>query len=161
VLEGVTGPIYSKPSMAYVPYGQWTENPGRLYMVYLNKPAVGTFYAVIKMRMSYVKVNTDTNGTVTKVEKVGLDSYFDNIWLSTFGISLFYEWKKDTNLRSVFSIKGRGPDDYNIMFRPKADGINDFIMKNYNDWETIRKNICQRVVNPGGTVSNPIKCLEQ
>lgn len=154
------GPIYGKPSMAYVPYTTLNENPGRLYMTYLNKPAAGVFYGVIKMRMSYVKVNTASNGTITKEEKVGLDSYFDNSWLSTFAISLFYQWKQDTNLRSVFSIKGSGVDDYKIMFRPKADGINDFEYKNYNDWETIRKNICKQVVNPGGLVVNPIKCSQ-
>ncbi len=150
------GPISGKPSMAYMPYKAGMENPGRLYMLYLRKPAEGS-NAVIRMRMSYVKVLEGADGTFVREEKIGLDSYFDNSWLTTYGISLFFEQGKDSNVRSVFSIGGQ-TSNYNIMFRPKADAINDFRYINYNDWETIRKNLCQRVVNPGGTVTNPIRC---
>ena len=47
---------------------------------------------------------------------------------------------------------------YCIFFLPKADGINDFTYQNYNDCEAIRKIHCNVVVNPGGTVFNPIGC---
>ena len=43
-------------------------------------------------------------------------------------------------------------------FRPKADGINDLLYVNYNDWETIRLGLCRNVVNPGGLITNPIQC---
>ena len=55
----------------------------------------------------------------------------------------------------------RGDRPFRIMFRPKADGINDFGYRNYNDWDILRVNVCKQVVNPKGTVSNPIKCPER
>ncbi|MEO6456244.1 MAG: hypothetical protein ABIN97_19360 [Ginsengibacter sp.] len=152
------GPIHSKPSIAYVPYRNEMENPGKIYMVYIKQSAGGSiFTGDTRMRMSYVKDLINADGTIVKEEKIGLDSYFDNSWFNTYGISIFFEPGKDINLRSVYTA-ANGSKKLHIFFRPKADGINDFSYKNYNDWETIRKNLCKEVVNPGGLVSNPVGC---
>jgi Bacterial TSP3 repeat len=154
------GPIHNKPSMVYVPYQTQQENPGRLYIVYVSKSQPGSiFNGRTRMRMSYVKVSTNGDGSLTKTEKIGLDSYYDNVSFCTYGISLFYEHGKDKNLRAICTV-GNAESGFLLRFRPKSDGINDFEYKNYNDWETIRLNACKLVVNPGGTVTNPVRCLD-
>ena len=39
-------------------------------------------------------------------------------------------------------------------FDPKADGIEDFVLENYDDWQVLRVGICAEVVRPGG--GNPV-----
>ena len=51
--------------------------------------------------------------------------------------------------------------DREVWFRPKADGIEDYTYRNYDDWEVLRIGLCKEVVNPGGLVSGPIKCLSK
>ncbi|QMU30413.1 T9SS type A sorting domain-containing protein [Adhaeribacter radiodurans] len=159
VIEGGrVGPIHSKPSMAYVPYRGSSETPGRVYMVYIKQSQPGAvFNGQVRMKMSYVKTTLNPDSTYTKEEKIGLDSYFDNSWFYAYGMSLYFDRGQDTNLRAVSTI-GSEENKLNVVFRPKADGINDFSYTNYNDWEVLRLNLCKQVVNPGGLVSNPINC---
>ena len=111
------------------------------------------------MLTSYVKVEKLADGTLNKTLKVGLEGPFDNVWLYAFGIDLLYEPGIDTNLRAVLSIAIDKPEVWaGIQFRPKADGISDMTMSDHNDWEILRIGLCKNVVNPGGTVANPITC---
>jgi hypothetical protein len=113
----------------------------------------------VRMLTSYVKMQKQPDGTFTGTLKVGLEGPFDNVWLYAFGIDLYFEAGIDTNLRSVLSIAIDKPEVWaGIQFRPKADGIADMTMVDNNDWETMRIGLCKNVVNPGGTVSNPITC---
>ena len=78
---------------------------------------------------SYVRVQEQPDGSLTKSLRVGLEGPFDNVWLHAFGIDLFFEAGRDSNLRAVFSRSSDNPDqEFKIWFRPKADGINDFVM---------------------------------
>jgi hypothetical protein len=99
------------------------------------------------------------DGSLQREGKVGLNSPFDNVWYRGWGIDLLYEPGVDTNLRFANAIKSNNSENnFRLVFRPKADGINDFTYVNYNDWETLRPNLCRQVVNPGGLVENPVVC---
>jgi len=162
IIEGSrVGPVHSKPSLAFVPYNSNVPDRGRLYMAYVKQSTTSnSAEKVVRLKMSYVKVTTNTDGTLSKEEKIGLDSPFDNVWFYGYGISLFYERGSDTNLRCVVT-SAKAEPQFQISFRPKADGIHDFTYVNYNDWDVMRLSLCKRVVSPGGLVSNPIGCLEQ
>jgi hypothetical protein len=137
-----------RPTMAWVPTSA-ADYPGRLYLAYAR--ASNGMY---RWMWSYVKVNKDTDGNiVSKQARIGLDSWFDNVWYGGNGLDLLYEPGIDTNLRAVSSFVTGA-----VALRPKADGIQNFTYLNYNDWQVHRVGLCQQVVNPGGTVSNPIKC---
>ena len=108
------------------------------------------------MMMSYMKVGENTDGTFTKNLKVGLYAPFDNVWNYAFGIDLFYEPGVDKNLRAIQSLAINKPATWAaLQFRPKADGINDFVMANYNDWKVMNLSLCKNVINPGGLIPNP------
>lgn len=104
------------------------------------------------MMISYVDVQESSDSTV-KTDRVGLNTYFDNVWRTAYGIDLLYEQGVDTNLRAVLSY-----GDTQIWFHPKADGINDATYGNHNDWPVLAHEVCAGVVNPGNTVSSPIRC---
>ena len=136
---GKTRPIHGKPAVAFVPYSNQIESPGRLYFYYINHSYDGLkFEGAAKMMMSYVKVLTNADGTISKQDKIGLDSYVTNVSFYAYAFSVFYDREHDKNLRAAYSI-GYGPTKYRVFFWPKADGINDFTYQNYNDWEVIRK----------------------
>jgi hypothetical protein len=97
---------------------------------------------------------TNSSSGITKQQRVGLDVYFDNVWRSAGGLDLLFEPDADANLRALISHPGEGQ----LMFRPKADGINDIVYTNHNDWDVLAHNVCSGVVNPGGLVTDPIRC---
>lgn len=49
----------------------------------------------------YVKVTKNSDGSLTKAPKIGLAGPFDNVWAKVWGIDLYYESGKDTNLRDA------------------------------------------------------------
>ena len=164
LLEGRPGPIEGRPAMQWTSEHTDLDYPGKFYLVYVKHDTDPTVSfrkrdREIRMLMSYVKVQEQADGSLTKTLKVGLNSPFDNVWLHAFGIDLYFEAGVDSNLMSTFSRSAANPDHtYKIQFRPKADGINDFLMTDYNDWEVLRIGLCKHVVNPGGLVGNPIIC---
>lgn len=159
VLESRPGPIEGRPAMAWVASQSNADTPGRFYLMYVRKSS--TDPRMIRMMMSYARVTTTPEGDISIVEKVGLDSPFDNVWLSAWGIDLLFERGVDTNLRYVDARwHPAGDEHFELWLRPKADGIHDFEMKNYDDWEVLGANLCPRVVNPGGNILNAIRCHE-
>lgn len=159
VLETRPGPIEGRPAMAWVPTKTNAEYPGRFYLMYVSGSASYTHMA--RMMMSYARATTTPAGDLAFVEKVGMDSPFDNVWFSVWGLDLLFEPGVDTNLRSVDARRHPGGDEhFELWLRPKADGVHDFAMENYDDWEALGANLCPRVVNPGGDLSNPIACHE-
>ncbi len=144
-----TSPLsQGRPSIAWVPFGA-SEYPGRLYLVYRRASD-----SVYRWMWSYTKVTQDAAGNVlSKQGRIGLDTWFDNVWAKGNGIDFLYEPAVDTNLRAA-NAAGEGV----VQLRPKADGIQDFSYLNYNDWQVHRVGLCRQVVNPGGTVAHPIKC---
>ena len=161
VLEGSRpGPIHGKPGLAYVPYHNDKAFPGRVYMVYTEEGDPGAdFNGIARMRMSYVKVEDQGDGTFVKTEKLGLDSPFQNVWYTAYGMSLLYDPSVDTNLRCLVTKFNEG--DPILIFYPKADAIQDYDMRNNNDWQTIHDNLCEQLGDLDGVGGSPIRCPGQ
>ncbi|CAA9295464.1 MAG: hypothetical protein AVDCRST_MAG93-4221 [uncultured Chloroflexia bacterium] len=155
--------VEGRAAMAWVPSQNVDPYPGRFYLMYVKHDstpnrAYRDLEREVRMLQSYTRV-TGTPGSLIRKEVVGLSSPFDNVWFYAFGIDLLYEQGVDTNLRMVDSIAINKSNVWaTIELRPKADGIQDYNYRNANDWETVRLGVCRNVVNPGGTVSNPITC---
>lgn len=113
---------------------------GRFYIVYLQyNPPVGdvTNPNPTRMAMSYV----DTSGTL----RIGLGSFFDNVWSYAFGIDLLQPGEVGLRAAVAYSIPNAGshPDSlYQVTFRPHADGISDLPYSNKNDWPVIAWGSC-------------------
>lgn len=158
VLEQTTDPIHGKPGVAYVPYKNSSEYPGRLYLLYMTRSTTPVYTGQVKFLMSYVK-NETIGGITRKIEKIGIRSYFSNVWYKAYAASLFYEYGKDINLRAALSIPNEDENEsFQVWFNPNADGINNLVYKNFDDWKILGQNLCKLVVNPGGLVSNPVRC---
>jgi hypothetical protein len=149
------GPIASKPVLAWVPRQSEADSKGQLYMFYSNivEAATATQEAKNEPRMR-VSHTLGFGGTT----KLGLDSPFDNIWSFSLGLAAMYEPGIDQNLRLAY-VSGNGA----LSFRPKADGINDYELKNESDWAVFRVTLCQTLMNPtlhnpDPEVQNPITC---
>ena len=145
MLDSRPGPINWRPAMAWVPPGP-TSAIGRVHILYADREG-----GAAKAMMSYVAVQS-----TTRTQRIGLDTYFDNVWRLISGGDLLYEPGVDTNLRAVMSFTTDGPSE--VWFVPKADGIHDSTYTNRNDWAVMRYSLCRDVVNPGGLVNNPIRC---
>ncbi len=108
---------------------------GRFYLLYLesNPPAgEATNPNPVRMVMSYV----DDSGTF----RIGLQSYFDNVWSYAFGIDLLQPGEVGLRAAEAYSIPNgpSHPDSlYMVTFRPHADGISDLEYSNKNDWPVL------------------------
>lgn len=145
MLDSRPGPIKWRPAMAWVPPGP-TSAIGRLHVLYADREENAA-----KAMMSYVDV-TPTG----KNQRVGLDTYFDNVWRHIGGGDLLFESGVDTNLRAVMGVTDDGATV--VWFVPKADGIHASTYTNQNDWAVLRYSLCREVVNPGGLVNYPVRC---
>lgn len=95
---------------------------------------------------------------VTGALRVGLGSGFDSIWARGYGLDAWHD-PQDGNLRALWSMSPTlGAGKGQLMFYPRADGINDFPQINYDDWSVLRWAVCKNLVNPTGSVSSPIAC---
>jgi hypothetical protein len=139
------GPASGRPAMAFA--------HGRLYIVYRERETRRA-----RLLTSYVKV-TLTGQTLERRVRVGLLGDLSNKWATIQGADLFYERLRDTNLRAVLTHAVGRDSEYEVWLYPKADGWQDYRYVNYDDWEVLRVNVCREVVDPGDTVSNPIRCL--
>lgn len=153
VFESRPGPVFGRPSMAWVPYQSAAESPGRLYLLYPSFNPSDPQNRPVRMMISYVKTS-NVGGTMQQTEKIGLNAYFDNVWAYAYGIDLLYEPGVDSNLRAALSHL-----DMSVRVRPKADGIQDFAYTNYNDWEVLRVGLCENLVKeaPQPRVTCPTK----
>jgi Metallo-peptidase family M12B Reprolysin-like len=157
-MEPWPGQIEGRPAMAWVPAGTQVPYPGRFYLMAIAHNASTPEARVVRRAISYTKVSA-TPGGLTKEQKVGLNSPFDNSGFYAFGIDLLYDWKIDTNLRSVTTAAINKPGRYEtVEFRPKADGINDFTYTDYDDWAYLRIGLCREVVDPGGLGPDQVRC---
>jgi hypothetical protein len=154
LVESATGPVGTRPALACVPYERNADYLGRLYIVWSahHETAPDT-----RMLMSYVRVQEQEDGSLERTERIGLRSPFDNVPLYSYGSDLLFERSVDTNLRSVHAY-ATPKENFQVWFRPHADGINDFAYGDSNDWESLRYGLCRNVVNPGGLVADLITC---
>lgn len=145
-------PARARPAMAWVPSTPGSDFPGRLYLLYVSDGA-----GRMRWMMSHVMLTRHPNGAVTRVERVGMDGFFDNSSAIAAGVDLLFEPGIDSNLRAVSAERSTGV----VRIRPNADGILDFSYRNYDDWQVLRIGLCRYVVNPGGVVSDPVRCPEK
>lgn len=148
LLDTRPGPVNWRPALEWVPPGP-TSNAGRLHLLYSNRSD-----AVAKMMMSYVRVTRSATGAVTKEHRVGLHTYFDNVWRTIGGADLLFEPGVDTNLRAAMGFAS----NKELWFNPKADGIHNSTYHNFDEWSFLRYKLCSGVVDPGDLVTNPIRC---
>lgn len=144
-------PVKGRPAMALVPYDRDSSRIDRLYLAYVH----GT---TDEVRWMQTYRRWTTGGEGSSEARIGLDSPFDNSWYRGYGVDLLFERGIDTNLRSVVARRSGNPIDRTVNFRPKADGINDFAYQNADDWSHLADELCRTVVNPGGTVTNAVRC---
>ena len=161
LLERRPGPIEGRPALAWTSENTTPDFPGRFYLMSIDRDTNSTRtrrekQRTVRMMMSYIRVRENIDGTLTKDLRVGLYAPFDNVWNYAFGIDLFFEPGVDSNLRALQTLAINKPGRWaKVQFRPKADGINDFTMTNYNDWEVMNLSLCKNVVNPGGLLTTP------
>lgn len=123
--------------------GLLTPDPvtyGRFYILYIeNDPPVegATNPDPVRMEMSYV----DATGRL----RIGLDSYFDNVWSYAFGTDLLQPGEIALRAAQSYSIPNAGshPNSlHQVQVRPHADGISNLPYKNYDDWKVIGWGSC-------------------
>lgn len=139
-----------KPEMEWIPAEGHFNGLGRLYLFYNRNYTEKT---VPRMLISYHKVNSATN---ERTQIIGLESYFDNSDYSSKGFDIFYD--SDSANGNLMYAGGFPSKQTQIYFRPKANALNNITYYNLNDWETMGKLLCKTVVNPDGSISNPINC---
>ena len=119
----------------------------------MTLPPAGHPYPVNPMRMviSYVD-------PVTGKLRIGLNSFYDNIWAYAYGMSLLTP-SDDGALRAAFTSAiqpNNMPPHDRVFFRPHADGISDLVYNNYDDWKTLAHDTCT-VLRPHQAQS-PVLC---
>jgi Metallo-peptidase family M12B Reprolysin-like len=139
------GPASGRPALAMA--------HGDLYVVYRQRDT-----RKARLLTSYMQVSL-SGRTLERRLRVGLEGNLSNSWATIQGADLFYERHRDTNVRAVLTHAVGRTTEYEVWLYPKADGWQDYRYVNYNDWEVLRVNLCREVVDPGGTISNPIRCL--
>lgn len=137
--------IRGRPALEWVPNALGSETPGQLHMGY--RTLEGHY------RMMRSHYDTGQERLV-----FGLESSFDNVWLTGNA----FDWTASgagthPQLWAVLHFKNEDLGSH-IQFRPRADGILDVDMRNYDDWSVVAWAACRHIVNPGDLVSSPIRC---
>jgi hypothetical protein len=155
--------VQGKPAVAWVgPTASRVDDGGargtapRLYIVTLTNTDQGRLGGV-EMTMSYVQV-TGSGESLQRHLRVGLVSWYQNVWYRAYGVDLYHEFGADSNLRAAVA---RGGADWGgqVYFRPLSDGIVDYDYTDFDDWRTMAVGLCKGVVNPGELMADPIECL--
>jgi hypothetical protein len=145
--EDRPGPASGRPAIA--------TGHGRMYIVYRQRET-----RAARLLTSYVQVSPSGRMLARRL-RVGLEGDLSNTWATIQGADLFYERHRDTNIRAVLTHGLGRESEYEVWLYPKADGWQNYRYVNYDDWEVLGINLCREVVNPGGTISNPIRCLSK
>lgn len=85
---------------------------------------------------------------------LGQLSGFDSGWSNGYGADAWFDQAVDDNLRVAWTFAG-GEHAHQVVFYPRADGINDFPLVNYNDWQMLRFAICK---NLAAQQASPVTC---
>jgi hypothetical protein len=95
---------------------------------------------------------------VTGKLRIGLESYYDNVWAYAYGMSLVTQ-SEGGALRAAFTSAVQPnsmPPQDEIFFRPHADGISDLVYNNYDDWKTLAHDACTVLV--AHQADSPVHC---
>jgi hypothetical protein len=107
---------------------------GRLYLAYIRHadPVAGDPKPdPVRMVMSYV----DGTGRF----RLGLDSFFDNVWSFAFGIDLLQPGETALRAAQTYSLRSAFRQ---VTLRPHADGVADLPYRNYDDWPVLAWGSC-------------------
>lgn len=142
--EGTVG----RPALAMEPVIAEAAIPGRLRVLYLRASPTGN--RIVKMRT----LDAKGIGSAARPEMVAEDH--DNSWYYGNGVDLWFEPGTDSNLRAAVAtamLKEGVPQPRVIEFRPTADGIVNFIQRNWDDWAALGVGLCQ-IRRMGGAAVN-------
>jgi hypothetical protein len=129
---------------------------GRFYILYRHyQPAPAIYHSPIdpvRWAMSYVDRFT---GNL----KIGIESDFDDAWSFAYGMSLLTPSDNGVLRAAITSAvlpnHGTTPLD-EVFFRPHADGINDLVYNNFDDWKTLAHDTCTVLTSHQAT--SPVQC---
>ena len=145
--------IMGKAAMAWMPMPADSQLPGRLYILTVRSAGDGR----TQVRERMLVAQRDANGNVTV--RFGMEGHHHNSWLYGYGVDLLFEPGVDSNLRLLLARKQLHDDGthdpYPMELRPKADGILDYPLRNWNDWEVLRVDLCRTLVQ---SVSGNLVC---
>ena len=154
-LDTRPGPVEGRPALQWIPTAAGSTTPGRLELAFLAHNTTDPVKRQPNRMTSYTKLDAATNSLV---ERIGLQGPHDNVWLYARGIDFLYDAGIDTNLRAAITYGSNHgeddptqPKDYQVWFRPAADGVIDFTYKPFDDWQVLRYGVCRHVVDPANT----------
>ena len=85
-----------------------------------------------------------------------VDEDHDNVWFYGNGVDALFEPQVDSNVRVAVAtalLKEGSPQPHFLDLRPKADGIVDFLQRNWNDWEGLGVDTCRTLRTAGAQVN--------
>jgi hypothetical protein len=85
-----------------------------------------------------------------------VDEDHDNFWYYGNGVDALFEPGVDSNVRLAVAtalLKEGLSQPHFLDVRPKADGIVDFVQKNWNDWEGLGVDTCRTLRTVGAQVN--------
>lgn len=127
------------PASGAATNGSWAPaNPTtypRLYVIYIERGQPNPSHPMpnpVRMALSYV----DAAGTL----RIGLDSYFDNMWSYAHGLDLLHPGEVGLRAAETYVIKGAPWNQ--VYLRPHADGMADQTYRNHDDWRMLGWGAC-------------------
>lgn len=132
-----------RPAMAAVPMDDADALfKTRLYVVWLRRSATGN--TVIRQTMLVAaSVPFPVGSFETRFQPA---SDHDNSWARGRGVDLMFEPGVDSNLRALIApsdIGANGIELLDLQLRPRADGISDYVFRNYDEWEYMGIDLCR------------------
>lgn len=144
LLDDLMKDTQGRPTLTWVPDSTGLDTPGQFYLI---ARASDNIYTMMRTYFSEA-----SNGV-----RIGLQSPFDNVWFG--GSAIDATASPSTGVPQLWTLQtfatSKGGQ---LLFRPRADGIVNLKYQNYDDWNAVAWGLCNAVVNPGGTQSNPIHC---
>jgi hypothetical protein len=90
--------------------------------------------------------------------RIGRAAFFDNSWYQ--GAALDFMGSDAGAFPQLWSVTAFGAQGA-IYLRPRADGLSDFPYHNYDDWSALAWGLCRYTVNPDGSQSDPVECMDR
>lgn len=137
-------PAFGRPALAFEHLPADSPLPGRLH-IFSMRVGNGQSHIVRHHMLQAVGVGAAATPRMFSGDH-------DNSFFFGNGVDLWFEAGVDGNLRGVVAtaMLSKGvPQPHVIQFRPKADGIADFVQRNGNDWEALGIDLC-RTLHLGG-----------
>jgi hypothetical protein len=133
-----------RPTLTWVPDSTGLDTPGQLYVIARAKDNI------------YTMMRTYFSESFNAV-RIGLQSPFDSYWFG--GLAIDATASPSTGVPQLWTLQTfENSKGKQLLFYPRADGIVNLKYQNYDDWNAVGWGLCNAVVNPGGTQSNPIHC---